>query len=313
MPRLFELQGHRGARGLHPENTLASFEAALDACVSAIEADVHRTRDGMLVLAHDPDVSPRVFRLGIDGPALPPSRSLAIAALTLQELRAYRADCNPDPVRFPDQDPSITPLARLVAQREGHPPYAPPTLPELFAFTDHYAGDLGRAAGKTEAQQLRARTVRFDLELKRVPFCAEGGVMDCADAELGRLESSLVEAIQLAGMVQRTTVRSFDHRSVLVVGRLEPRLVTAVLVAGTAPVAPEELAQRAAAQLYCPDFEFLDVLQVRQLHAAGIRVVPWTVNDHVSWARLIDWDVDGITTDFPDRLATFLRERGISF
>ncbi len=108
-------------------------------------------------------------------------------------------------------------------------------------------------------------------------------------------------------------VRSFDHRSVLALRRLEPGLTAAVLVANTAPVRPVELMRAADAQIYCPDVNFLDELQVRQLHEAGVRVQPWTVNDEVSWERLLAWGVDGITTDFPDRLADFLRRRGVTW
>jgi glycerophosphoryl diester phosphodiesterase len=88
--------------------------------------------------------------------------------------------------------------------------------------------------------------------------------------------------------------------------------VTAVLVSGT-PVYPAALVRRARAQVYCPDFEYLDEEQLRQCHAAGIRVVPWTVNDSDDWRRLLDWGVDGITTDYPDQLAAFLRARGVTF
>jgi len=69
----------------------------------------------------------------------------------------------------------------------------------------------------------------------------------------------------------------------------------------------------AGARVYCPDVDFLDELQVRQVHELGVRVVPWTVNDPEDWRRLLDWGVDGITTDFPDRLAALLRARGVLF
>ena len=65
--------------------------------------------------------------------------------------------------------------------------------------------------------------------------------------------------------------------------------------------------------MYSPDYRFLDPAQIRQCHAAGIRVMPWTVNDKADWLRLIDRGVDGITTDYPDRLAKVLRSRGIEF
>src|SRR5262249_35118740 len=118
---------------------------------------------------------------------------------------------------------------------------------------------------------------------------------------------------QRQGVVERTVVRSFDHRSVRALKEREPRLRVGVIIANAAPVAPEELVRAAAADLYCPDVNFLDELQVRQLHAAGIPVVPWTVNDPADWERLLAWGVDGITTDYPNLLADLLHERGVPF
>src|SRR5262249_22698375 len=103
------------------------------------------------------------------------------------------------------------------------------------------------------------------------------------------------------GVVGRTAVRSFDHRSVRVLLQMEPGLTGIVLVEGTAPVAPEDLVQRAGASVYAPDYQFVDEGLVRRLHAAGIRVIPWTVHAPTDWQRLVGWGVDGITTDFPDR------------
>jgi len=104
-------------------------------------------------------------------------------------------------------------------------------------------------------------------------------------------------------------VRSFDHRCVRAIGRLEPRLMRAVLVAGTAPIDPVAVVRQAEATIYCPEFTFLDASQVRLLHAANIRVLPWTVNRPEDWRRLLEWGVDGITTDYPDRLAQLLERQ----
>src|SRR5262249_19692882 len=106
----FDLQGHRGARGRKPENTLPSFEAALDAGVTPIETDIHLPADGVPVLTHDPILGAPVRQL------------------TLAELRQWRADVNPDPERFPEQDASVTPLAALFAARHSLDPYAPAAL-----------------------------------------------------------------------------------------------------------------------------------------------------------------------------------------
>jgi glycerophosphoryl diester phosphodiesterase len=309
----FDLQGHRGARGLKPENTLPAFEVALDLGVTSIETDVHLTSDHVPVLFHDDRVTERLCRPLPGRVAASLADGPAVSALTLAQLRGYRADRNPALERFPAQDPRVTPLAEQLAAEWHFDPYTPPTLAELFTFCAAYTRPDGQRAGKTTAHRARARQVRFDLELKRAPFRPTIIGDELPAQGPGLLEQLVVEAVRHAGVTERTVIRSFDHRSVAAVRQLEPGLTTAVLVAGMAPVAPAELAKSAGAQVYCPDVEFLDEAQVRQLHEEGVRVIPWTVNHPDDWQRLLDWGVDGITTDFPDKLAQVLRDRGIAY
>jgi glycerophosphoryl diester phosphodiesterase len=301
----FDLQGHRGARGLKPENTLPGFEVAFDLGVTSVETDVHLTRDHVPVLLHDPSVPPRPTGFLV--------KDLTLARLRGSDGFGYRRDQNLDLERFPQQDAAVTPLAALYAQRAVLDPYTVLTVADLFAFAQAYAGELGAQAGKTTHQRERARQVCFDLELKRVPFPPDliGDGFDGGAPAL--FEKQIVKDVREAGMIERTRVRSFDHRSVKAVRQLEPRIRTAVLIAETAPVAPAELVRRAGAQTYCPDFRFLDPPQVQQLHAEGIGVIAWTVNSPPDWEQLLEWGVDGITTDYPDQLATLLAERGIAF
>jgi glycerophosphoryl diester phosphodiesterase len=223
MPTLFNLQGHRGARGLKPENTLPSFEAAFDVGVTSIETDVHLTRDGVVVLFHNAMLgtpSCPTHQPGVEMAA----EILLLSQLSLAELRRFRANRNPDPHRFPDQNPEVTPLADLFARRHGLVPYAIPTLEDLLRFAAHYAGEAGEQAGKSESQRRRAREVGFDLELKRVPFHPET-INDGFDGSRpGLLEERIVEAVRNADVAARTTVRSFDHRCVRLLRQMEPRL-----------------------------------------------------------------------------------------
>jgi glycerophosphoryl diester phosphodiesterase len=228
-------------------------------------------------------------------------------------MRNFRAECNPDPKRFPNQDANLTPLAVRFAESHGIDPYTPPALQELFAFAEAYTGAMGVKADKTPEQQERARRVRFDLELKRVPYRPEQVGDDFNGDGPGLLERRVVEVVRQCGAVQRTAVRSFDHRSVRAVRQLEPGIAGGVLVAAVVPVSPADLVRQAEAQTYLPLYEFVDRTMVRRLHDAGLRIVPWTVNEPDDWDRLLEWGVDGIGTDFPDALALHLRTRGIAF
>jgi glycerophosphoryl diester phosphodiesterase len=310
MSIIFDAQGHRGARGLRPENTLPSFELALDLGVTAIETDLHLTRDDVPVLCHDPSVTERLCRVlpGMEGPDLR-TRPL-LRSLRLSELRSIVADRNPDPQRFPNQEATVTPLVHSLSSAWRIDPYTIPTLAEFIDFVAAYHGEQGRAAGKTDEQRNRARRLGFDLELKRVPFQPETMGDNFDGLHPSVLEKKVVEVVQAAGVTGRTTVRSFDHRCVRAIRRLEPRITTAVLIAGTAPIDPPALVRNAESQIYCPEYTFLDEQQVHQCQAAGFRVIPWTVNDVIDMQRLLGWQVDGMTTDFPDRLNDLLRMMG---
>jgi glycerophosphoryl diester phosphodiesterase len=310
---LFDLQGHRGARGRKPENTLPSFEAALDACVSTIETDLHLTADGVIVLCHDPLLTSPPCSPSTSAAAPPLDWKPAVSRLPLRLLQTYPADLNPDPERFPEMNAEVTPVAERFAAGRGLHPYAIPTLEDLFAFAAAYAGLEGAETGKTDEQRRRAARLRFDLELKRVPYYP-AAIADRFDGSApGILEEQVVAAVRRAGVVARTTVRSFDHRCVRVLTRMEPGLTGAVLIADTTPIDPGEVARRAGAVIYCPSVAFVDADVLRRAHDAGVRVVPWTANTREQWERLLDWGVDGLTTDYPDRLAAMLVARGVSW
>ena len=310
---MFELQGHRGARGLKPENTLPSFEVAIDLGVTSIETDIHLTRDGVPVLAHDPQLSNKLCSLKKSDGSFSLADHPRIRSLSLNQLRQCCADRNPDPQHFRRQDASVTPLARWFADQRGFDPYSPPTLADLFAFAEAYAGPPGAALGKSEAQRAKAAQLRFDLELKRVPFRPEL-VNDGYSGEAPALfERQVVAAVREANLVQRTNVRSFDNRCVKFLRQMEPGLTGAALMSYTAPVTPGDIASGARATIYCPNYIFLDASLVQAAHAAGLRVLPWTVNEPSDWEKLVAWGVDGITTDYPDQLAKWLCDRGIAF
>jgi len=281
---MLEIQGHRGARGLLPENTLPSFEAALDAGAHSIETDLHLTKDDVVVLYHDARVTDRL--------CVPhPRRPRLVRSMTLKQLRRYRVG-----------DAKATPVAQHFAKARGFDPYAIPTLDDLFLFVANYAA----SPKKTATERARARLLIFDLELKRVPFEPETIGDGFTGAAAGLLERLVLAAVHRAGVLDRVRVRSFDHRAVRAIKQREPTLQTAILIYETAPCHVARLLEDAGADVYCPDYRFIDEGIVRQVHAAKKKIIPYTVNDEADWERLIAWRVDGITTDYPSDLAEFL-------
>jgi glycerophosphoryl diester phosphodiesterase len=313
MAASFDLQGHRGARGLKPENTLPSFEIALDLMVTSLETDLHLTRDGVPVLFHDEALSPQVVRVIPAADVPSPAALPRISSLTLAQLRNYVADLNPDPVAFPRQNTEPTPVARAFCQERGLPAFTIPTLEDLIAFVNAYTGRFGRQARKTDLQRRHARGVKLHLELKRVPFRPQyvGDGFDGGAAS--DLEKKVVEIVRKAEAVPRTVIQAFDHRALRAIRLLEPDLTTAVLTANTAPVSVVQLVRDAYAHIYSPDFQFLDHRQIQQAHDANIPVVPYTVNDPTDMTRLLSWNIDGLITDYPDRVIPLLKARHLRF
>ena len=194
----FDVQGHRGARGLAPENTLAAFRTALDIGVSTLETDLAVTRDGVLVLTHDPQLNPALTRdadgrwIAAPGPAI---RSLSHA-----ELQRYDVGRIDPASRYAQQWP-----AQKAADGERIP-----ALGELFALVRNR-----RTAG--------GAPVRLNLETKVTP---DSGATVIDPAGFVRLLVTVVQGARLAG---RVTIQSFDWRTLVEVKRVAPDIATACL------------------------------------------------------------------------------------
>jgi glycerophosphoryl diester phosphodiesterase len=296
----FDLQGHRGARGLAPENTLAAFARALEIGVTTLETDLAVTRDGVIVLSHDPVLNPDIVR-GPDGRWLA-APGPAISSLTLAELKRYDVG-------------RIKPETKYAQTFAGQTPVDGERIPTLAGLFD-----LAKTSG---------RTPRFNIETKLSPD-KPGETPD--PETFARL---VVEAVRGAGMASRTTIQSFDWRTLLAARRLAPEIETVCLtyektlqdqadasgrrpspwLAGLDPAAYGGSVPRLAAAAGCgtwsPYFRELGEATVAEAHALGLKVVPWTVNSREDLARFIDMKVDGLITDYPDRAREVMAAKGV--
>ena len=297
----FDLQGHRGARGLAPENTLPAFQRALAIGVHTLELDVGLTRDGVLVISHDPRLNPEITR-GPDGRFLDGPGPL-IHHSTLADLQRFDLGRLKPGGRYAAQFPDQVAVdgARL------------PTLAALFALV----------------QRSGNASVRFDIETKLTPL-APG---DTAPPEV--MARALIAEIRRAGLAPRCTVQSFDWRTLQVVQREAPEIATAYLTArqpwldNVAPAADgrslwtagftlsqhgtlPRLVQAAGGRIWSAHFRDLDAAQVREAQALGLQVLAWTVNEPADIARLLDLGVDGLISDRPDRVRTEMARRGMA-
>ena len=292
----FDLQGHRGARGLAPENTLAAFTAALKTGVTTLELDIAVTADGVVVVSHDAALNPALTR-NAAGQWLTGTKGPAIHTLTLAQLQTYDVG-------------RINPASAQASLFSGQRPSDGQRIPTLAAVFD-----LVTAMG--------APGVKFNIETKLDPLQPDASVSPAL------MTKALLKVVHDAGMARRVTVQSFDWRSLQLVQQLAPGMPTACLTAQFAsndnlrdgrwtagfqlddyPGLPW-MVKAAGCTVWSPNSAALTQSLLSQAHGLGLQVLPWTVNARPDMARLLDWGVDGIITDCPDRLRSLLGERGM--
>ena len=264
----FDLQGHRGARGLAPENTLPAFQRALDLGVDTIECDMAITKDGVVVIHHDLWLNPDTTR-GPDGKWLD-ARGPAIHDLTFLELQQYdvgRLKPGTEYAKgFPEQQPADG--TRI------------PRLADLF--------DLVNKSGNA--------TIGFDCETKISPL------EPAATLPPEEFARKAIAEIRKAGMERRVMVQSFDWRTLQVIQKEAPEIRTMYLstprtlatagsgqpspwLAGFAPdllqpgASVPKAVHAAGGKIWAPNQTFLTPALLAEARALGITVIPWTVND----------------------------------
>src|SRR5262249_46520322 len=135
-----------------------------------LEFDLHLSKDGVPFICHDPRLNLKFARLAAGSNSPDPATKPLVSRLTSQEMRGYVVDKNPEPQRFKTQNAEPTPVAEPFCKERALHVFGVPPLDDFFDFVEAYAGRLGEKAGKTAEQRQRARSVRFNMELKRVPY-----------------------------------------------------------------------------------------------------------------------------------------------
>jgi len=280
-PRL-DYEGHRGSRGLRPENTVGAFERGIELGVDTLEMDVMLTADDVLVVHHDEHLNPDITRdgsgawLAETGPAL---RSLTFAQLETYDVGRIQPGTS-YAARFPEQ--------------QGSDGVRIPMLRQVIEAAERRAG--GR--------------IRYNIEIKTTP----GKPDDTAPP--AHVADVLVAIVRETGIASRTTIQSFDWRGLRRVAQIAPELprscLTETPVGDASWTAGLELAAHQGSvpklvaafgcQIWSPDYSELTAAQVAEAHALGLRVLPWTVDTPEVIADVIAMGVDGVITDFPDRL-----------
>jgi len=283
--RAFDLEAHRGGRGLRPENTLASFGNALQLGVTTLELDTGITKDGQVLVTHEP----RILSLQCQDTGTNHFVGQLVKDLTLAQAKTL--DCG---TRHP-----TAPGDEFVGTQESVPGTRMPTLDEVFDLAERYG----------------ARRIQFNIETKIDPTAPNDTV------DPFTFTRKVLDVIRAHHAVDQSLLQSFDWRTLVIARRLEPRLRRVALGDATTifPGSPwtagiripanalngslaRIVADELRAQVVSLDFTILTDRLIRKSHRRGLDVIPWTVNQPADMASLIDRGVDGIITDYPDRL-----------
>ncbi|MEM1134580.1 MAG: glycerophosphodiester phosphodiesterase family protein [Bacteroidota bacterium] len=267
------MQGHRGSRGLMPENSLAAFEKALELGVNTLELDLAVSKDSQLVVSHEPWFSATIcydsLRNMIDESA---EKNYNIHQHNYAQILKY--DCgSKGNSRFPEQ------------QKKAQ---VKPLLKEVIALAEKY----------TSSKNLPP--IEYNIEIKT--NIAGDGIYHPSPAVF----SDLLHQFLIQNLpAERVVVQSFDLRVLQYWHKNYPAFRLAFLVGNKDNYEENLKSLGFNPAIYSPAYQLLDAQKIAALQEEGMKVIPWTVNEVTAMQNLLAWGVDGIITDYPDRALQF--------
>lgn len=262
----FDLQGHRGARGLMPENTIPAFLHALELGVTTLELDVVVSADSEVVVSHEPFISGEIC-LDREGKFIPEEEAYShnLYEMTYEQIKTYECGMLPHP-RFLQQEKISTIKPRLI---------------DVFQAVE---------------QSGMGEKVCYNIELKSQKH-TDGIYHPDPKIFSDLVYNTIDDVIDW----KRVTIQSFDLRVLQYFHQAYPHIRLALLIENKQSVSENLDSLGFAPDIYSPYFELLSQEIVKNLHNQGIEVIPWTVNEHADMRRVRSWGVDGLITDYPDR------------
>ena len=270
-----EIQGHRGARGLAPENSLPAFILATDLGVNTLELDLVVSKDSQLVVSHEPFFSPE-FCLDQHGNQIPNDSIINMYQLTYEEIMRYDCGSQGNP-RYPDQK-------RMSVFK--------PLLSDVIDSIDSYTGKIG------------LKSMYFNIELKTTRET------DSTFHPTPDVFSDLVyDLISEKQILDRVTIQSFDFRTLQYFNTKYPEVTLVLLIENELDWRVNIDSLGFTPEIYSPYYKLLSQEIVKEIQGAGLKVIPWTVNEFADIKEVNEWGVDGIITDYPDRALIITKER----
>lgn len=265
----FDFQGHRGCRGLMPENTIPGFLKALDLGVTTLEMDVVITKNHEVISSHEPWFSHEISQ-NLHGSAFTEAeeKNHSIYKMSFAETQKYDVGLKPHP-RFHDQE-SI--------------PATKPLLEAVIVESDKYA-----------LQQNRPLPF-YNIETKCLP--ETDGIYHPSPRVFSDL---LLEVIFKTGISERAIVQSFDIRTLQYIRQNHPEIKLALLVDNNLSPAENLDTLGFTPDIYSPDFILVSDNLIAFCRSKNMKIIPWTVNELREMKELISMGVDGLISDFPNK------------
>jgi len=267
--QLFDLQGHRGARGMYPENSIPAFIYAIDQGVTTLELDVVISSDGKVVVSHEPWMNPDIC-LAPDGSELGNEASERYNLYKMTYAEISRFDCgSKGNSRFSEQE-------RVTTNK--------PLLGDVIATAERYMkGNTG---------------FEFDYNIEIKSDERGDGVYHPSPEEFSELVYKVIDEYL---PWERVVIQSFDFRVLQYWNRTYPDVRLAALVENVRSIETNLGALGFVPAIYSPNYMLLTKKAIDELHERGVKVIPWTVNDTDKMLELKRWGVDGLITDYPNR------------
>ena len=263
-----DIQGHRGARGLVPENTIPAFLRALDEGVTTLELDVVITKDKQVVVSHEPYMSESICSRPDGTPVDGKPEQYNIYEMTYEEVKAF--DCGSrGNSRFPDQQ-------KIKVSK--------PLLVDMIESVEKYL------------KEHNLPKVSYNIELKST--ASRDGIFHPEVQEFSDIVQSTISN-KLSN--DRYTIQCFDFRVLQYFHKTYPEVVLVALIENAKGVEANIARLGFTPEVYSPYFKLLNKRAINQCHEQGMKVIPWTVNRVKDMKKMVKRGVDGIITDYPDR------------
>ena len=268
----FDLQGHRGCRGLFPENSIEGFIQAVNVGINTLEMDVVISADGKVVVSHEPWMGCEIC-LQPNGEEFDSTneKDFNIYKMTYADLAKFDCGTKPHP-RFSFQQKMKT---------------SKPLLEDVFVAIEKYL--------LTNKLPL----VNYNIEIKSSP---EGDNLFHPSPTI--FCKMVTEVIEKNNLVKRCTIQSFDNRALRIMHDQHPKYALALLVEPLENPKAKLSQLGFKVEILSPSYTMVDSALVNYCFLRKMKIIPWTVNEEEDMKRMLSLGVDGIITDYPDLAAT---------